>query len=155
MSLLSELTVFKNSTKDRKRVGRGDGSGSGGTAGKGHKGQKARTGGKVRRGFEGGQMPIHRRFPKFGFTNHRFQINYNIVNLNQLSKVEGNIISYETLAQAGLIKIKKAPVKLLGKGEVKQAYVVKVNRFSDKAKSAIESAGGKIEVIESCQASKD
>lgn len=144
MSLLKELTVVPGSTHYQKRVGRGKGSGLGQTAGRGGKGQTARTGGKVRRGFEGGQMPLHRRMPKVGF-NNPFGTDYNIVNLKDLTTLSGEI-SPETLKQAGLVKGNR-PLKVLGEGEVKSALTVKAHKFSAKAKSAIEAAGGKAEVI--------
>lgn len=143
MSLLSQLRPAKGSTKYNKRRGRGDASGLGGTAGKGHKGQKARSGGRVTRGFEGGQMPIHRRFPKFGF-NNKFRIEFSVVNLENLSKLTGEVTP-ETLLKAGFIK--KTPVKVLGYGKISKALTVKAHGFSETAKSAIEAAGGKVEVL--------
>lgn len=145
MSLLSNLKPKAGSTHYPKRVGRGIGSGMGGTSTKGHKGQIARTGGRVRRGFEGGQTPLSRRLPKFGFTNAAFANEFQIVNLSDLNKVEG-LIDAKSLYKAGLVT-KSARVKVLAKGELKKAVTVQVHAFSAKAKEAIEKAGGKIEVI--------
>lgn len=145
MSLLSKLAPKKGSTHYGKRIGRGIGSGMGGTSTKGHKGQLARTGGTVRRGFEGGQTPLSRRLPKFGFTNIAFANEFQIVNLSDLHKVEG-VVDAASLYEAGLIT-KKARVKVLGKGELTKAFTVKAHAFSAKAKEAIEKAGGKTEVI--------
>lgn len=145
MSLLSELKPKKGSTHYQKRIGRGIGSGMGGTATKGHKGQLARTGGTVRRGFEGGQTPLSRRLPKFGFTNVAFANVFQIVNLSDLNKVAG-AVDPASLYKAGLIT-KKAQVKILAKGELTKAVTVKAHAFSEKAKAAIEKAGGKTEVI--------
>jgi len=144
MSLLKTLAPKEGSTHYPKRVGRGIGSGLGGTAGKGHKGQLARTGGRVRRGFEGGQTPMHRRLPKFGFSNVDFATNYDIVNVGQLEALSGEV-SPETLNQQGIVG--KGLVKILGNGELKKALTVKAHKFSESAKKAIESAGGKVEVI--------
>jgi large subunit ribosomal protein L15 len=145
MSLLSNLQPKAGSTHYQKRIGRGIGSGMGGTSTKGHKGQLARTGGTVRRGFEGGQTPLSRRLPKFGFTNAAFANVFQIVNLSDLSKVEG-VVDAASLYKAGLIT-KNAQIKILAKGELKKAVTVKAHAFSAKAKEAIEKAGGKTEVI--------
>lgn len=144
MSLLSELKPAKGSTFYRKRVGRGIGSGLGGTAGKGHKGQKARTGGRVRWGFEGGQTPLMRRLPKFGFSNANFETKYDIFNLSHLDQFNGEV-SPETLEAAGLLRYGR--IKILGNGELKKALTVKAHKFSANAKEAIEKAGGKAEII--------
>ncbi len=145
MSLLSKLTPGEGATHYRKRVGRGIGSGLGGYSGKGGKGQTQRSGGSIRRGFEGGQTPLHRRLPKFGFSNVSFETYFEIVNLSQLEKL-GTEVNPVTLSQAGLVK-KGALVKVLGNGEVKKAITVKAHKFSEKAKAAIEKAGGKAEVL--------
>ena len=145
MSLLSELRPNKGANKNRHRVGRGDASGSGGTAGKGHKGQKARKGAPIRRGFEGGQTPLMRRLPKFGFTNTMFKTTYDVINLDDLSKYDGDVTP-QTLASAGAVG-KKALVKVLGRGELQKALNVKAHQFSATAKAAIEKAGGTAEVI--------
>ncbi len=146
MGLLSELKGFKGARKSRKRVGRGDASGHGGTSCKGHKGQKARSGGKVRRAFEGGQTPLMRRLPKFGFTNVKFETRYNIVSLDQLNQIDGDEVTSESLRNAGIIS-RRWPVKILANGKISRALTVKVERVSAGAKSAIETAGGKVEVI--------
>lgn len=143
MSLLSELKGLRGSTHSKKRIGRGDASGWGGTAGKGHKGQKARSGGTVRWGFEGGQMPIQRRLPKFGF-NNIFRTEYQVVNLDELNKFDGEVTP-ETLKAAGYKR--KLPFKILGNGKIEKSLTVKANKFSNSAKAAIEAAGGKAEVI--------
>ncbi len=145
MSLLSKLAPKEGSTHYKKRVGRGIGSGIGGTSGKGHKGQLARTGGKVRRGFEGGQTPLSRRLPKFGFTNIAFATVYTEINLSTLNKLSGTV-DHASLYKARLIQ-KGDLVKILAKGELSKALTVKANAFSEKAKQMIEKAGGKIEVI--------
>ena len=150
MSILSNLRPKWGATGYRKRVGRGTGSGLGGTAGKGHKGQKARAGGRVRWGFEGGQTPIMRRLPKFGFSNVAFETRYDIVNLSTITALVGGSsglkeISPETLEHAGLLR--HGLIKILGHGELKGAVTVRAHKFSAKAKAAIEKAGGKAEVI--------
>ncbi|MGE3973420.1 MAG: 50S ribosomal protein L15 [Bdellovibrionales bacterium] len=144
MSLLSELRPAKGAEKKAtKRRGRGDASGQGGTAGKGHKGQLARSGGRVRRGFEGGQMPLHRRLPKFGFTN-KFRVEYSVVNLQDLERLDGDITP-ELLLENNLAS--RFPVKILGRGKLTKKLNVKAHKFSETAKKAIEEAGGKTEVI--------
>lgn len=143
MSLLSQLAPKPGSTHYRKRIGRGRGSGLGQTAGKGHKGQIARSGGRVRRGFEGGQSPLSRRLPKFGF-NNPFRIEYSVVNVAQLNKLDGTV-GPEELLKAGLIH--RLPVKILGQGKLEKALTVKAHKFSGKAKELIEKAGGKIEEV--------
>lgn len=144
MSLLSSLAPQDGAKHYRKRVGRGRGSGLGQTSGKGHKGQLARSGGKVRRGFEGGQSPLVRRVPKFGFSNVKFQTKYSVVNLAQLAQLTG-VVTPETLKENGLVH--KFPVKILGNGKLTSALTVKAHGFSEKAKAAIEAAGGKVEVL--------
>lgn len=144
MSQLSKLSPAEGSTHYQKRLGRGRGSGLGQTAGKGHKGQLARSGGRVRRGFEGGQTPLHRRLPKFGFSNVDFANRYEIVNLSQLEKLSGSVTP-ETLKAAGIVH--GTPVKILGNGKLTKALTVRAHKFSEKAKAAIEAAGGKVEVI--------
>ncbi|MBK8203718.1 MAG: 50S ribosomal protein L15 [Bdellovibrionales bacterium] len=144
MGILGSLRPKRGSTHNSKRIGRGRGSGKGGTATKGHKGQKARTGGTVRRGFEGGQSPMARRLPKFGFTNASFKTVYQIVNLEQLNRFDGDVTP-ETLKLAGLVG--KGLVKILARGDLKKPLSIKAHKVSEKAKAAIESAGGKIEVI--------
>ena len=130
--------------KKSKRVGRGESSGLGKTCGKGHKGQKSRSGGGVSPGFEGGQMPLQRRLPKKGFTNI-FKIHYNIVHIKDLSQFEaGTEITPELLREKGMIK-RQGPVKLLSDGDVAGAYNIKVQRVSSAARSKIEAAGGTVE----------
>ncbi len=144
---LNELSPPKGSRKNRKRVGRGPGSGHGKTSGKGHKGQKARSGGYVRPGFEGGQMPLHRRLPKRGFVN-LFKVEYEEVNIRQLARFEaGSTVDKEALAAAGIIKDTGSRVKLLGQGEISSALTVKVDKASDGAKKKIEAAGGTIQAV--------
>ncbi|MDZ4661824.1 MAG: 50S ribosomal protein L15 [Pseudomonadota bacterium] len=145
MSLLAELKIKKGSTHRKKLLGRGFGSGRGGTSGKGHKGQKARSGGKNVRGFEGGQTPMHRRLPKFGFVNI-FRVSYAIVNIDQLENLSKEVTP-ESLRESGMVKSRK-PIKVLGKGKLTKVLTVKAHKFSESAKKAIESAGGKAEVLE-------
>ena len=140
------LAPAPGSTHYRKRVGRGPGSGHGKTAGKGNKGQKSRTGYRHQRGFEGGQMPLHRRVPKRGFTNI-FRIEYDVVNLSDLDRFEaGQAVNPETLAAARLSR-RNRPVKILGDGEVGKALTVSAHKFSAGAQAKIEKAGGRCEVI--------
>jgi large subunit ribosomal protein L15 len=144
---LHELKPAKGSTRNRKRVGRGLGSGWVKTAGKGSKGQKARSGGGVRPGFEGGQMPIHRRLPKRGFTNV-FKKVMNVVNIGDLAVFEtGAVIDHAALLRVGVVKGRCDGIKLLGDGEIKIALTVKINAVSRGAKEKIEAAGGTVEVI--------
>ncbi len=144
---LEELKPAKGATKKRKRVGRGPGSGAGKTASKGHKGQKARSGGVKGAGFEGGQMPLQRRIPKRGFTNI-FRKEYAIVNLSELEKIGGtDPVTPEMLVQKGLIKDLKTGVKILGMGELKSKLTVRAHKFSKSALDKIQAAGGKAEVI--------
>ena len=144
---LHELSPAPGSTRDVKRIGRGHGSGNGKTAGKGHKGQKARAGRGIRAGFEGGQMPLHRRIPKRGF-NNIFATPYTTINVAILNRFEdGAVVNTEALLNAGIIN--KAPygVKVLGNGKLEKNLTVQVAAFSDSAKAKIEAAGGKAEVI--------
>ena len=146
---LGELSPAIGATTSRKRLGRGIGSGLGKTSGKGHKGQWARSGGGVRPGFEGGQMPLIRRIPKRGFNNH-FKKVYSIVNLSVLEGLEANsVVDMAMLGEKGLIKIVKGSIglKVLGNGSLTKALTVKASSFSASAKEAIEKAGGKIEEI--------
>jgi large subunit ribosomal protein L15 len=144
---LEDLKPAKGSTKKVKRVGRGVGSGSGKTAGKGHKGQKARSGGVKGAGFEGGQMPLQRRIPKRGFTNI-FRKEYAIVNLADFASLAGSDpVTPEVLLQNGLIKDMKSGVKVLGMGELKIKLTIRAHKFSKSAVDKIQSAGGKAEVI--------
>ena len=146
---LGELSPAMGATTSKKRLGRGIGSGLGKTSGKGHKGQWARSGGGVRPGFEGGQMPLIRRIPKRGFNNH-FKKVYSIVNLSVLENMEANsVIDMAVLAEKGLIKVMKDSIglKVLGNGSLTKALTVKASAFSASAKEAIEKAGGKVEQI--------
>ena len=144
---LHELSPAPGSVRDVKRIGRGHGSGNGKTAGKGHKGQKARAGRGIRAGFEGGQMPLQRRIPKRGF-NNIFATPYTTINVAVLNRFEdGAVVNAEALLNAGIIK--KAPygVKILGNGKIEKNLTVQVAAFSESAKAKIEAAGGKAEVI--------
>ncbi|EKW99834.1 50S ribosomal protein L15 [Ligilactobacillus saerimneri] len=142
---LHELKPSEGSRKVRNRVGRGTSSGNGKTAGRGQKGQKAR--GKVRLGFEGGQMPLFRRMPKRGFNNINRK-EYAVVNLTELNKFEdGAVVSVAELTEAGIVKNLKDGIKILGNGELNKKLTVKANKFSASAKEAIEAKGGQAEVI--------
>jgi large subunit ribosomal protein L15 len=138
----------EGSTKTRKRVGRGTSSGTGKTAGKGHKGQNARSGGGVRPGFEGGQLPLFRRLPKRGFSNAKFKVEYATINLSDLNKFDENaVITPELLKEMGLVKNQIDGIKVLGNGTLEKKLTVKAHRFSSVAKQQIEKIGGKAEVI--------
>ncbi len=144
---LHDLSPVPGSSKEGKRKGRGIGTGNGKTAGKGHKGQKARSGGGVRPGFEGGQMPLSRRVPKRGFVNI-FAKKYSMVNVFALEVFEdGAVIDAATLVEAGLINKVYSGVKVLGNGEITKKLTIKAVAFSEAAKQKIEAAGGKAEVI--------
>ena len=144
---LHELSPAPGSVADSWRKGRGPGSGNGKTAGKGHKGQNARSGGGVRPGFEGGQIPLYRKLPKRGFTN-RFAVKYCVINLDVLNKFEdGAVVDLDILKGCGLVKDNYASLKVLGNGELSKKITVKATVFSASAKEKIEAAGGKTEVI--------
>lgn len=144
---LEELKPNSGAKKKSNRVGRGPGSGNGKTAGKGHKGQKARSGGVKGPGFEGGQMPLQRRLPKRGFTNI-FRKEYSVINLADLEKMSGaDTVTPEALMQKGLIKNLKNDVKVLGMGELKAKLTVRAHKFSKSALEKIQAAGGKAEVM--------
>ncbi|PWA12936.1 50S ribosomal protein L15 [Pueribacillus theae] len=144
---LHELKPSEGSRHSRKRVGRGIGSGNGKTAGKGHKGQNARSGGGVRPGFEGGQMPLFQRLPKRGFTNINRK-EYAVVNLEKLNRFdEGTEVTPELLLETRVISKLKDGVKILGNGALEKKLTVKAHKFSSSAKEAIETAGGNVEVI--------
>jgi large subunit ribosomal protein L15 len=145
---ISDLAPSPGSRKSKKRVGRGCGSGHGKTSCKGHKGQKARTGGRTRPWFEGGQMPLQRRLPKRGFTNI-FQKKYAVVNVGSLAGLEDTVITPDVLLREGLIKSLKDEVKILGVGEITKTVTVKAHAFSESAKEKIVSAQGKAELISS------
>ncbi|MEK6531647.1 MAG: 50S ribosomal protein L15 [Deltaproteobacteria bacterium] len=146
--MLDRLKAPPGSNKKRKRVGRGEGGGSGKTSGKGGKGQTARTGGSIRPGFEGGQMPLKRRLPKRGFTNI-FRVKVRIVNVGDIAKVfaSGSVVDVAALKDKGLIKGRTGPVKVLGEGDVIAPLTVKANLFSAKAIEKIKASGGVAEVI--------
>ena len=141
---LNTLSPAAGSKKVAKRVGRGIGSGLGKTGGRGHKGQKSRSGGKVRVGFEGGQMPMPRRLPKFGFTSRKSLVTGE-VNLFEIAKVEGDLVELSTLQAAGIVKKNIQFVKVVKSGEVSRAVTVKGLKVTKGAREAIEAAGGKIE----------
>ena len=143
---LSDLVPSAGSRKNRKRVGRGPGSGHGKTSCRGHKGQKSRSGGGTKPGFEGGQMPLQRRLPKRGFTNI-FQERYSVVNIGALDKLEETAITPEILVDAGIIKNQKNRVKILGQGDISKPITVKAHAFSASAKEKIEKAKGSIELL--------
>ena len=144
---IHELSPAEGATKDVKRIGRGHGSGQGKTAGKGHKGQKARSGGSIRPGFEGGQTALARRIPKRGF-NNIFATKYAVVNVSDLEKfVDGTVVDTELLKASGLITKELDGVKVLGNGELTKNLTVKAAKFSAAAKEKIEKAGGKAEVM--------
>jgi len=145
---LYELPSSLGTKKQTKRKGRGHGSGQGKTAGKGHKGQNARAGGGTRPGFEGGQMPLHRRVPKRGFNNKNFAKVYEIVNLLQLNIFEDNtIVTNELLISSGIVKKICDGIKILGNGDLNKKLTIKAKKFSKSALTKIEDAGGKAEVI--------
>ena len=145
MAELHDLTPNPGSSRNRKRVGRGPGSGSGKTSGRGQKGQKSRSGGRIRRDFEGGQMPLARRIPKRGFKNFN-RVEYQVVNIRDLERCDGDI-NPDSLRQAGLIRSLRKPVKILGQGEVDQAFSVTAHKCSHSAKTKIEAAGGSVSLI--------
>lgn len=142
---LNELRPNRGATKKRKRVGRGPGSGNGKTAGKGHKGHQARSGGGKTKSFEGGQMPLTRRLPKFGFRNP-FRVEYQVVNVGLLQErfEAGATVDIETLYKRGVLTSKYAPVKLLGNGNLTKSLQVKVTAVSESAKQKVEGAGGSV-----------
>jgi large subunit ribosomal protein L15 len=145
---LHELSPNEGAVKSRKRVGRGIGSGLGKTSGKGHKGQNARSGGGVRPGFEGGQLPLFRRLSKRGFNNYNFRTVYAVVNVGDLERFEdGTTVTSEILKESGLVNKELDGIKILGNGKLTKKLTVKANKFSNAAKEKIESVGGKIEVI--------
>jgi large subunit ribosomal protein L15 len=145
---LHSLKANEGSTKNRKRLGRGSSSGTGKTSGKGHKGQNARSGGGVRPGFEGGQLPLFKRLPKRGFSNYNFRLVYAVINLSDLNLFdEGTIVTPELLKENGMIKKQLNGVKILGNGKLEKKLTVKAHKFSETAKEAIEKIGGKAEVI--------
>ena len=148
MMKLHELSPAEGSVKERFRKGRGAGSGNGKTAGKGHKGQNARSGGGVRPGFEGGQLPLYRKLPKRGFNNFRFGKVYAIVNVQTLNKFnDGDVVDAAALLAAGVVNVVNDGIKVLGEGEITKKLTVKAAVFSASAKEKIEAVGGKTEVV--------
>jgi len=143
---LSNLRAPRKASEKRKRVGRGMGSGMGKTSTRGHKGQRSRSGSRMMRGFEGGQMPLHRRLPKRGFTNI-FRTEYEVVNLDRLASLGESEITPELLRKAGVVRSKNTLVKVLGQGELSGAITVRAHKFSKSAQEKIEKAGGKVEVL--------
>ena len=145
---LSNLKPAKGSKSTKKRVGRGQGSGTGVQAGRGHKGAKSRSGFKFKRGFEGGQMPLHRRIPKRGFTNE-FRVEYAVVNLDTLADRfdEGTVITPDLLRERGLIRSTRQPIKVLARGDISKKLTVHAHKFSGKAAEKIAAAGGATEVL--------
>jgi len=143
---LSTVRAPRKANEKRKRIGRGMGSGMGKTSTRGHKGQGSRSGSRLLRGFEGGQMPLHRRLPKRGFTNI-FKTRYAVVNLADIARAGEATVTPELLRQHGIIKQRKLPVKVLGDGELKTAITVQAHKFSKSAQEKITAAGGKAEVL--------
>ena len=145
---LHELSPAEGSVKENYRKGRGAGSGNGKTAGKGHKGQNARSGGGARPGFEGGQLPLYRKLPKRGFNNYRFGKKFAVINVQSLNKFnDGEVVDCAALLSAGIIHNVFDGVKVLGEGEIAKKLTVKAAVFSAQAKEKIEAAGGKTEVV--------
>ena len=145
---LHDVRPAPGARKARKRVGRGPGSGNGKTAGRGEKGQKSRSGYSAKRGFEGGQMPLHRRVPKRGFTNI-FRVEYRTVNVERLNGfAAGTVVTPATLLAAGLLRKGSDPVKILGNGDLKVALTVQAHKYAGAASRKIEAAGGKAQLIE-------
>jgi large subunit ribosomal protein L15 len=145
---LSNLKPAPGAKRNKKRVGRGPGSGNGKTAGRGNKGAQSRSGYSFKRGFEGGQMPLHRRLPKRGF-NNIFRTEYAVVNLDQLEVQfdAGSTITPDTLREAGLVHTRRLPIKVLGRGDVTKAFTVQAHKFSGKAAEKLAAVGGKAEAI--------
>jgi len=143
---LSTLKAPKKANSNKKRVGRGMGSGMGKTSTRGHKGQGSRSGSSMMRGFEGGQMPLHRRLPKRGFTNI-FKTEYEVVNLERLATIEESAITPDVLRKAGIVNGRGTLVKVLGHGELSKALTVSAHKFSKSAQEKIEKAGGKVTVL--------
>jgi large subunit ribosomal protein L15 len=144
---LSNIRAPKKASSNKKRVGRGMGSGMGKTSTRGHKGQRSRSGSRMMRGFEGGQMPLHRRLPKRGFKNI-FRQEYAVVNLERLAGLGESTITPEVLQKSGVVHGKKLPIKILGDGELKTALTVHAHKFSKSAQEKITKAGGKFEVLQ-------
>ena len=147
---LHNLKPAQGSKFSKRRVGRGPGSGNGKTAGRGNKGAQSRSGYSYKRGFEGGQMPLHRRVPKRGFNNHDFRTEYEVVNLDQLeARFEaGATVTPASLRDAGLVNVRNARIKVLARGEVTKAFTVQAHKFSGKAAEKLAAAGGRAELIQ-------
>jgi large subunit ribosomal protein L15 len=143
---LSNVRAPRKANENKKRVGRGMGSGMGKTSTRGHKGQRSRSGARLMRGFEGGQMPLHRRLPKRGFTNI-FKIDYALVNLSDIALLGETTVTPDVLRKAGLVRKKSSPIKVLGDGELKSAVTVHAHKFSKSAQEKIAKAGGKVEML--------
>lgn len=143
---LSNLKAPHKANENKKRVGRGMGSGMGKTSTRGHKGQGSRSGSSLMRGFEGGQMPLHRRLPKRGFTNI-FKTEYEVVNLERLAAIDEKEITPDVLRRAGVVNGKNLPIKVLGHGDLSKAVTVHAHKFSKSAQEKIEKAGGKVQVL--------
>jgi large subunit ribosomal protein L15 len=150
---LSTVRAPKKASENRKRVGRGMGSGMGKTSTRGHKGQGSRSGSRLMRGFEGGQMPLHRRLPKRGFTNI-FKTEYAVVNLSDIARLGEKNVTVEIFHSSGLVRRKNALVKVLGDGELKGAVTVQAHKFSKSAQEKITKAGGKFEALGAVEESK-
>lgn len=145
---LNNLKYKKGSKRSVNRVGRGTGSGNGKTCGKGQKGQKSRAGYSRKPGFEGGQLPLFKRLPKIGFSNYEFKTKYAVINLDDLNKFEeSTVVTPELLKECGFIKKQYSGIKVLGRGTLEKKLTVRASKFSETAKSKIESVGGKVEVI--------
>ncbi|HET8666982.1 MAG TPA: 50S ribosomal protein L15 [Terriglobales bacterium] len=144
---LSSIRAPKKANENKKRVGRGMGSGMGKTSARGHKGQGSRSGSRLMRGFEGGQMPLHRRMPKRGFVNI-FRVEYAVVNLSSLATLHDDTVTPEVLRKQGLVSDKRSLIKILGDGDISKALTVHAHKFSKSAQEKIEKAGGKAEVIQ-------
>ncbi|MGH9580417.1 MAG: 50S ribosomal protein L15 [Terriglobales bacterium] len=143
---LSNLKAPKAANRNKKRIGRGMGSGHGKTSGRGHKGQRSRSGSRAKRGFEGGQMPLHRRLPKRGF-NNIFRTEYTVVNVGRIAELGQKEITPEVLRKAGIVSKTNALIKVLGSGELKSAVTVHGHKFSKSAEEKITKAGGKVQLI--------
>ena len=152
---LNNIPTIKGATHSTKRLGRGVGSGHGKTSGKGHKGQKARSGGGIPVGFEGGQMPLYRKLPRRGFNNFNFRKTYQVINVGDLEKIEGELVNRESLLKAGLIRDNKEKVKLLANGDVVKAFTVSLDKISETAKKKIKEAGGKFSGEEDTSRNED
>jgi large subunit ribosomal protein L15 len=146
---LHDLKPAVGANKNRKRIGRGSGSGHGTTSGKGHKGQKARSGGSIKPGFEGGQMPLHRRLPKRGFNNARFATVYETINLSVIDAryTDGEVVNFETLKDKNLVKGNKDGIKVLGDGEITKKLKFEIDKMSDSAKEKCEKAGCEVVLL--------